>query len=508
MSTRPAMSLKTLLSKLRPDVYLVNDTVDVADTTIEWAHVSEMVDPTPWLRGGELLLLTGLLLPTDVEEIRDYVGRLRIAGVTALGISTGDSLAHSRIPPALIDAATAAGLPLLSIAEGTPLEKVVETVAAFAFEEQIASARMTARVQRALTRPIWQGAATDELLAVFEREFNVTALICSPAGSPLIAPRDAQDQRHQSLAEHAVAAVANMTSTLYAMELGTERVELHAVELEHQFVGAYVALTGAHPFASALRESLPLLVAAVSRALLPPVAGDPHHLAWRVECARWVFASSVPDAEVDARLVAAGYRDTLVRATTIVGDFAPDVGRNLARYYFENQCDVLLAHPRTGRVDCLLLNPVADLRVDQGVRGVAIALGLVTGQSSISRTVRSANAATRTPAFGAAPSHDQALQQLLTAVTVEDRAAFVRAVLGELSRAGGDLVETLRVYLDVLGAVEMTAARLDVHRHTVRHRLKRIAELAGRNPDDPRDRLLFALALAILCDENGPTDRP
>jgi len=51
------------------------------------------------------------------------------------------------------------------------------------------------------------------------------------------------------------------------------------------------------------------------------------------------------------------------------------------------------------------------------------------------------------------------------------------------------------VYLEALGAMEVAASRLAVHRHTVRHRLRRITEIAGRNPDDPRQRTLFALAL-------------
>src|SRR5918996_978662 len=30
------------------------------DNTIRWVHVSELEDPTPWLKGGELLLTTGM----------------------------------------------------------------------------------------------------------------------------------------------------------------------------------------------------------------------------------------------------------------------------------------------------------------------------------------------------------------------------------------------------------------------------------------------------------------
>jgi len=29
---------------------------------VRWVHISELLDPTPWLSGGELLLTTGLQL--------------------------------------------------------------------------------------------------------------------------------------------------------------------------------------------------------------------------------------------------------------------------------------------------------------------------------------------------------------------------------------------------------------------------------------------------------------
>ncbi len=31
-----------------------------ADRPIRWVHASELEDPTPWLKGGELLLTTGM----------------------------------------------------------------------------------------------------------------------------------------------------------------------------------------------------------------------------------------------------------------------------------------------------------------------------------------------------------------------------------------------------------------------------------------------------------------
>ena len=41
-----------------------------ADRPIRWVHVSELEDPTPWLKGGELILTTGLGIGTTPAKQR------------------------------------------------------------------------------------------------------------------------------------------------------------------------------------------------------------------------------------------------------------------------------------------------------------------------------------------------------------------------------------------------------------------------------------------------------
>ncbi len=78
-------------------------------------------------------------------------------------------------------------------------------------------------------------------------------------------------------------------------------------------------------------------------------------------------------------------------------------------------------------------------------------------------------------------------------------AAFAEAVLAPLvsaDRAGpGDLVESLRVWLAAHGQWEPAAARLGVHRHTLRKRIRRVEELLGRDLDSPGVRAELWLAL-------------
>lgn len=68
-----------------------------------------------------------------------------------------------------------------------------------------------------------------------------------------------------------------------------------------------------------------------------------------------------------------------------------------------------------------------------------------------------------------------------------------------------DLVETLDVYLAVMGNVAAAAERLTVHKNTLRYRLQRIRAVSGLDLDDPDARLTAMLLLRMrsLTDGTG-----
>lgn len=74
------------------------------------------------------------------------------------------------------------------------------------------------------------------------------------------------------------------------------------------------------------------------------------------------------------------------------------------------------------------------------------------------------------------------------------RKALVEAMYQPLVAAG--LVDTVATYLEQAGSLEATARMLFIHTNTVRYRLRRVADLTGYNPTDPRD--AFALHLALV----------
>lgn len=65
---------------------------------------------------------------------------------------------------------------------------------------------------------------------------------------------------------------------------------------------------------------------------------------------------------------------------------------------------------------------------------------------------------------------------------------------------GGELLVTLRAYFAAVGDVRAAGAALGLHYNTVRYRLRKAAEVAGLDLNDPDQRLLAELQVRLLSD--------
>jgi hypothetical protein len=74
---------------------------------------------------------------------------------------------------------------------------------------------------------------------------------------------------------------------------------------------------------------------------------------------------------------------------------------------------------------------------------------------------------------------------------------LVDSVVAPLESAGGELLHTLATYLEGGGALEACARALFVHPNTVRYRLRRVCDITGRSPFDPRDALVLRTAVIV-----------
>ncbi len=106
---------------------------DAAKAHLRWVHSTELVDPTPWLRGGELLLTTGLQLQSAKAQ-RELVARLAEHKIGGLGFGTG--FAHKRLPPALADEARKRSFPLFEVPYELPFIAITERAFAQLLDER------------------------------------------------------------------------------------------------------------------------------------------------------------------------------------------------------------------------------------------------------------------------------------------------------------------------------------------------------------------------------------
>ena len=77
------------------------------------------------------------------------------------------------------------------------------------------------------------------------------------------------------------------------------------------------------------------------------------------------------------------------------------------------------------------------------------------------------------------------------------RRALVAHVYEPIAETGPVLIDTLAAYLESGSSVEAAARLLFVHPNTVRYRLRRVVELSGLTPANPRDAYTLRLALTL-----------
>ncbi len=116
------LSVKSLIAELGLELASGHES---ADGHVRWVHSSELHDPTPWLRGGELLLTTGMQLDGPKVQ-RELIERLADHDIAGLGFGTG--FAHKRVPAALLTAARKRSFPVFEVPYELPFIAITERV--------------------------------------------------------------------------------------------------------------------------------------------------------------------------------------------------------------------------------------------------------------------------------------------------------------------------------------------------------------------------------------------
>src|SRR5579862_3991156 len=91
--------------------------------TVRWVHATDQPDPTPYLRGGEVVLTDGLWLAGGTTPV-EYVRRLADAGVAAIGF--GLVPGGPPVPRALIGACRHRRVTLFAVPVEVPFLAISE----------------------------------------------------------------------------------------------------------------------------------------------------------------------------------------------------------------------------------------------------------------------------------------------------------------------------------------------------------------------------------------------
>ncbi|MQA24224.1 MAG: PucR family transcriptional regulator [Micromonosporaceae bacterium] len=124
---------------------------------VRWVHVAEVADIAELLRGGELVLTTGIALPDDPDALTGYIDALARVGAAGLVVELVRRW-HDDLPTALTAAADRHGLPLITFSKETRYVTVSEAVISMIMDAQVAELRAAQQVHETFTALTVSGA--------------------------------------------------------------------------------------------------------------------------------------------------------------------------------------------------------------------------------------------------------------------------------------------------------------------------------------------------------------
>ncbi|MGW0203633.1 PucR family transcriptional regulator ligand-binding domain-containing protein, partial [Nonomuraea sp. NPDC003201] len=204
---------------------------------VRWAHVSELADPVPWLRGGELVMTIGLGLPDDPAGLQAYVERLSGAGCAGLAFALGEAV--TAVPEEVLAAADLQGLPVLEIL--TPFIAVTEAVARWHADERVRGERRVVAAQEAMARAALLSGTSGILRALAEHTGG-ESLLLDPQGKPRAATPEGERPWHARALEMARGAARLSAGVL---DDGIQAVQVQSLGFSGPPTGWLAVCTGA-----------------------------------------------------------------------------------------------------------------------------------------------------------------------------------------------------------------------------------------------------------------------
>lgn len=135
---------------------------------VRWVHVTELPDIAHLLKGGELVLTTGLGLRTGPDQGREFIRQLAQAEVSGVMFELGPALPE--LPAGMRREAEQLALPLVALQRETRFVEVTEQVHRAIISEQYEILHRVEEAGRTLTGMLLDGAETEQVLGRLARE--------------------------------------------------------------------------------------------------------------------------------------------------------------------------------------------------------------------------------------------------------------------------------------------------------------------------------------------------
>jgi purine catabolism regulator len=492
---------------------------------VRWVHTTELVDIAPLLRGGDLVLSTGIALPDLPADLAAFAESLDRSEAAGLVIELGRR--WTEVPRALVEACERLSLPLVALAREVRFATVAQAVGERIVDSQLEELREAQRVHEVFTELSIAEAGPAEILESVQRLAGATVVLEDEQHRIVDyrpGPGDTADSLADWPARSRVVVLDGRTSWDEAngwlvtrvgrRDRGWGRLVIESPDRPPQRLVATAERAAAalalHRLHDRQRDSL---VRRTHHELLVGLLADPG----APDVQRRCELAGVPLAR--RRLVGLALRRPAAGAEpgARVGQLDAAVAA-VAHAVHELRLPALVCEI-DGAVRVLLsLDPAAaapqvteDLagRVHRRVRVLIGAGRAVERVGDVGRTLRESLHVVDSVRPGARtrPVHrleDVHLRGLLTMLADDERlrlftARELDALREHDARAQTGLLDTVRALVRHPGSKSDAAAELHVSRSAFYDRLARVEQVLGVDLDDPD--ILVSLHVAVLADE-------
>lgn len=464
---------------------------------VSWAHASDLPEPWDWLAGGEVLMKNGRSLPRAAGGQIAFLERLHAADVSALVI--GADPQTPPLHPSACRRADELGLPVLQVPYSMSFLVLSRAVADASVEAQ---ARRIARTERiyatiqAAVRRLEPGA----FLRRLEEELGHRVYLLDALTAEAVLAGPASRPPDPRLVDHVRDALAARGGRVPAVVRLPDRGRRSAVMVEVPAEDPTVLVAerrdGRAFDVSMLHHAATAAAVAVSHASMRADFDAQVRASVLLRALDgWATPAELADAGVD-----------LARAALLAARCEPTAStlRRVGAVLRRGGVPHLLARRDTHLWVLFPTGREAEVVAAVGAGCATGVSGRIGVPARISEAAREAAwaaalAASQGPAlirYGEPTSLD-ALRD------PEGARALVAHVLGPLldydREHGAELVSSLRAFLRCRRSWSRTAAALHLHRQTVVYRMRRVAELTGRDLAETADLAELWLAVAA-CD--------